>query len=533
MIGRRRLAVALLGALAIADVHTVTARGATAQAQEALAPERTLQQIDLLLSRDDLPGAQTAVTAALGAHPADPALHNLAGVIDAQAGAYTSAESHFRTAIRLAPRGNAAYENLGRLYQEHAASDPAARAKALEIYRRLLVVQPSNAEALYQAGFLLALGGEFASSRALLARLPADVGRLPHVLAVAATDCAALGDNGAAAQALRDLAAAPQLSDADVLAVIPAFDHVADDEVLRQMLEALERRGLASREALQRLAGIHGRHHRYREARATLERAAAIDGGADVPLLLDLARAADKLDDHEGALGYLAHARELDPGNATVHFLFGIVCVEMNLGSEAYESLKKAVALAPDQPLVNYAMGAVSMHRHEPSESLPYFEKYTRLAPDDPRGRFALGVARFYCGQFDAAAGDLREAAGHTETAAGAHYFLGRLARQANDLETARRETGDAVRLHPGYADAWAELGLIQTRMGSYADAERSLGEATKIEPDNYAAAVNLAVLYGRTKDPRRDAHAARLEALQEHRAARAQEFLRMIDVVR
>jgi Flp pilus assembly protein TadD len=178
-------------------------------------------------------------------------------------------------------------------------------------------------------------------------------------------------------------------------------------------------------------------------------------------------------------------------------------------------------------------MGAVSMHRREPSESLPYFEKYVELAPADPRGRFALGVARFYSSQFDAAAGDLREAARHPETAAGAHYFLGRLARQSNDLETARREMDESVRLQPKYAEAWAELGLIQIRTGNYADAERSLDEARKLDPENYSAAVNLAMLYGRTKDPRREAHAARLAALQEKRTAQAQEFLRIIEVLR
>jgi tetratricopeptide (TPR) repeat protein len=532
MIRHKGLAVALAGALALAGAQTIRAAAEAGQAQSALASDATLQQINLLLSRDDLPAARAAVTAALGEHPSDPAVHNLAGVIDAQSGAYAASEAHFETAIRLAPRGAAAYENLGRLYQERSLVDPSARPKALDTYRRLLEVQPSNVEALFQSGFLLALEGEFDRSHALIARLPPDVRQRPQALAVEAADSAGLGQPAAAADAVRRLGAAPQLTEADVLAVVPAFDHVANNEVLGQMLEALDRRGLASREGLQRLAAIEMRQQRYREARATFERAAR-DGGADVPLLLDLARAADKLDDHEGALGYLAHARELDPANATVHFLFGIVCVELNLGSEAYESLKKAVALAPEQPLVNYAMGAVSMHRREPSESLPYFEKYVRLAPDDPRGRFALGVARFYSGELDAAAADLGEAARHTETAAGAHYFLGRLARQSNDLGTARREIDAAVRLQPGYADAWAELGLIQTRAGDYGEAERSLGEAVRLDPDNYAAAVNLAVLYGRTKDPRQQAHAARLEALQEKRTARAQEFLRIIDVVR
>ena len=67
--------------------------------------------------------------------------------------------------------------------------------------------------------------------------------------------------------------------------------------------------------------------------------------------------------------------------------------MELDLAAEAYESLKKAVALAPDNPAVNYMMGVVSLHRHEPSEAVPYLESDVQLQPEEPRGHFALGVA--------------------------------------------------------------------------------------------------------------------------------------------
>jgi Tfp pilus assembly protein PilF len=72
---------------------------------------------------------------------------------------------------------------------------------------------------------------------------------------------------------------------------------------------------------------------------------------------------------------------------------------------------------------------------------------------------------------------------------------------------------------------------LIQIRKFQYTEADQSLGKALAIDPNNYAANVNLATLYSRTKDPRRDAQAARLQALQEKRAIQAQEFLRIIGV--
>jgi tetratricopeptide (TPR) repeat protein len=251
-----------------------------------------------------------------------------------------------------------------------------------------------------------------------------------------------------------------------------------------------------------------------------------------VPVLLDLARAAEKAGDHKGALGYLAHARSLEPNNAAVHFLFGLVYVQLDLGAEAYESLKKAVSLDPESAPVNYMMGVVGMHRHDPSEGVPYLEKYVSLQPNDPRGRFALGVGRFHANDFDGAQRDLAEVAERPETAAGANYFLARIARQSGRLDDARRHVERSLQAHPGYADAWAELGLLQTRAGEYAAAERSLQKALSLDAENYQAIVNLTALYTRTRDPRREEQAARLEALQKTRSERAQDFLRMVEFV-
>ena len=483
------------------------------------------------LDRQDWAGARTAVDRALRTYPNDAALHNFAGVIEAEGHDGDSAETHFKTAIRLAPRESPAYENLGRLYQERVGQDPAARTRAIDVYRRLLAFDPTNVEGLYQCGFQLAMSGQFAESRALVEQLPAELRQRPQTLALAALDLAATGEPAGSSAAVTALASHPDLTAADVVAVLPAFDHLKDDEAARGLLEALDRRGLATPESLWRLGQIHIRQGRFAEARAVLERAAS-GAPSSVAILVDLARASDKMGDHQGALGYLAHARALEPENANVHFLFGLVCVEMDLVGEAYASLKKAVTLAPENPQANYMMGSVAMHRHEPSESLPYFQKYIALMPNDPHGRFALGVAHFTSGMPTEAEADFREAVTHQETAAGAHHFLGRIARQANDLDTALREVTAALSLAPALTEAWAELGLIQTRLGKYEDAERSLGKALSLEPDSYQANVNLGTLYGRTKDPRREAQAARIATLQEQRNTRAQDFLRVIEVV-
>ena len=484
-----------------------------------------------LIERNDMDGAARILGPALRARPSDPALHNLAGVVAAQRGETDAAERHFREAIRLAPSVASPYLNLGRLYQEQGAASASAVGKAIDVYRALLVRQPGHVEAGYQASYLLAVRGDFAAAATLLAGLPGDVRDTPQVLAVRVVALAGTGDVAGAAGAADALARHPGFVEADVAGLLPVLTQGPAEAPGVTLLEALDRRGGASPLVLRHLGVLQLRQRRPAEARRTLERVARAVA-PDVPLLMDLARSAYAERDLEGALGYLARARDMDASQADVHFFFGIVCVDMNLGAEAYESLKRAVALDPENPYINYALGAVAIHRHEPAESLPYFEAYVRLRPDDPRGRFALGAASFYSKLFDEARPHLHAAAAHEVTAAGAHFFLGRIARQLNDLPGAERELGAALQAEPRNADAWAELGLVQMRLDRHADAEASILKAQAIDPDNYAATLNLATLYRRTGDPRADAQAAKLATAQEHREARAQDFLRLVEVV-
>jgi tetratricopeptide (TPR) repeat protein len=494
------------------------------------APAATLQAIAGLLQRGDLAGAQAAADRALRAHAGDPALHNLAGVIHAQQGSFTEAEAHFQRAIALESQFAAAYENLGRLYQVHSAVDTAARQRALETYAGLLALVPGHRDALFQSALLLALEGRFADSMRMLEQLPPDLRERPQVQAVTVTALAGSGEPQRALSAATELAGHAGLTAEDVLAVAPAFDHLRDTIPAVRLLEALDRRGLGTPGVLHRLGSLYIRIDRPDDALAVLERAA--DGRASVPLLTDLARAASKAGQHERALGYLGHARALEPDNPHVHFLFAIVCVQLDLVAEAHESLSKAVALAPDNPAVNYAMGAVSMHRRDQSEAVPYFEKYVELVPDDPRGRFALGAARFHANDLEGARRELQQVADRPETTAGANYYLARAARQSNDLAEARRAIAAALRANPKYADAWAELGLQQTRAGEFEQAEQSLRTALAIAPENYQATVHLTALYTRTRDPRLEEQQGALAALQQKREQHAQELLRMVEVV-
>ncbi len=148
---------------------------------------------------------------------------------------------------------------------------------------------------------------------------------------------------------------------------------------------------MATPDVLQALGRLYARQGRFVESRAVLERAAA--SSVTVPLLIDLARAAVQGRRREGALGYLAHARIARAGQRgrALHVRDHLRRAE-SVGAEAYESMKKAMALDPDNPQINYVLGAVATHRPDRSEAIPYFEKY--VAPHAGRSAGRLCARR-------------------------------------------------------------------------------------------------------------------------------------------
>ncbi len=493
------------------------------------APEEVLQRIQGLVQSGDTTGAQAELSRALAAYPKEPVLHNFLGVLEAQQGNYRQAESSFTKAIELAPGFAAAYVNLGRLYQENVAADNEAIKKGIATYQGLVRLDPDNVEANYQIAVLYQAKGSFREALSHLERLPADVQDRPQALALRCAVEAGLGDVAKAEAWAHQLLKSPDLSVPDVDLVLPALAKLNDNDLAVLLLEGLVQRRLASADTLRRLASLYETRGELGRARQTYEKSAEA-GNVTAPLLVDLARVAYKEKDFEGALSYLAHARDLEPRNSGIHFFFGMACVEMDLPVEAEKSLRAAIELDPGNPYYNYALGAVIANGRKWKEAVPFFEKYSRKKPDDPRGKLALASAHFHSFELDLARKELNELVDKPETEAGARFHLGLLAIQERTFEEAIRELRRAVQVNPNYAEAYGELGFAHLQLEQYDEARKALERAVQLDPDSRRANIVLLALYQRTDDPRAADQAERFRQLKEKQAERAKMFLRTID---
>ena len=483
-----------------------------------------------LLEASDRAAARRELTEALRLYPTSPAVRNFLGVVEAGDGNYAAAERRFEEAVRLTPQYTDAYLNLGRLYQASGGHDPMARSKALAAYQAILGYDSTHAEARFQSAALLLSMGEFSRSLGELSQLAPAARDRPAALAVRLAAHAGQGERAEADAAAERLLARGSFDELDVRPTLGVLVAHGREDLAVRLLEDLRRRGHAASDDLQRLGLLREKAGEYVEARTRLDEAAR-DRPDSVPLLLDLARVAHKARDVQGALGYLGHARALEPGSARVHFLFGMACVELEFGAEAYNSFKEAVRLDPDDAAANYAMGAVCLHRKDPGEAVPYFRKYAELEPDEPRGALALGVAAFLVKDYATARERLGPAAARPETAAAANYYLARIARSDTEFEKALGFALRSVEANPSYADPWSELGLVYLRLRQPTKAEEALERCLKLDPDHYLGNLHLTMLYGETRDPREAAQRRRFDEIKARRAEDAADFLRPIEV--
>ena len=501
----------------------------TTCALSAQTAAETARRIQALIQRGDLTSARGQLAEAIKATPNDASLYNLQGVAQAQQADLAGAEKSFERAIELSPLFSGAYLNLGHLYEEASKTDPHAQGKALNVYERLLDFDPGNVEANFQAAVLFFQKGSFQSSLEHLLRLPAQDQEHAPVQSILCGDLAGQGEQVRAREAAKQLLQNPDLAEANVLSILPTLAKIKDRALALRLLEGLEAKGLAGFDSLEALGMDYKEEGKLDLARSTLEKAAKLQPNS-VPVLISLAHVAHEQHDNMGALGYLAHARDLHPQNAGIHFFWGMVCMEQNLTEEAYRALKKAVSLDPNNAYYNYAAGIATMQHGDAKESLTYFQKYCELRPQEARGRLVLGAAYFSSGDDKDAEPLLASILEYPEIAGAAHYYLGRIANRKGDFTGAIRELRLALQASPDFADVYVQLGLIYMKQKDYAGAQESFEKALKVNPDNFTANLNLLILYRQVKDPRAEAQAKRFDEVKEKRAQKAEKSLWSIE---
>ena len=492
--------------------------------------KQTILAIQEKIQSGHLQEARAIVDKSAATWPHDGGIENLLGVIEIEQGNTAAASKAFSDAITHSPRLASAYLNLSRIKMETASVNQADRREALRLSLKAIELEPANDEAHYQSATILSWDKNYRSSLGHLQKLSAESQAKIGAQALFCADYAGSGDREKTSQAAEAMKNNSDFTEQDAETCLPSLRLARRADLIESLFSAASARHPLSPHGLRILGLAQEAQGKLQLARSTLESAFAAETGA-VDILEDLARVARAAGDNQGALGYVAHARDLQPENASLAFEFAVICVRMRLFAEARKALTEALRLDPENADYNLAMGIVLSFSADPSQAVPYLTRYHQMRPKDPKGALELGSASYRAKDYDAATKWLRLATSNGRTAPDAHYYLGRIARQEGRLETATAELKQALTLKPGQPDALAELGQICLQNREFDQARSYLNEALNKDPDNYAANFGLLQLYARTSDPKRPMQAQRFEQIKDQKQEQEKEMMRVLEI--
>ena len=491
--------------------------------------DQAILSIQEALQRGDLNAATQLIDSCFKDHSHNGGLLNLRGILHAQRNELPAARADFEAAVQSAPGLMPAWQNLARACQIEAEHDSSSSACALNSWQHVERLELSNAEAHSSLARLYERQAKFSDSLREIKALPSPEAEQPENVLLRCAGLAGSGQEAEASAVASKLAQRSNFSEEQWNSVEGAFHSASSASVVVSLLKSLDKRRAAGAGSLRRLAVAYEQLGRSQEARETLERVAVLDP-RNTAHLLELARLAEASKDYEGALGYLAHARDLEPDRAQIHYLFAMVATEMKLPVEAHASLQKALALDPENPAYNYAMGFVILSTRDAATAGSFFQKFVTAKPAMIKGHYALGIACFASGDYARAKQEMQRVETNPETAGGAEYFLGRIAKQEDDLARSEKYLRRSIELLPDFPESRTELARVLMLRKDFAEARTQLESAIRLDGQSFQANEQLLVLYRRTNDQRAEKQAELVKKLDEDRSKRAELMLRTID---
>jgi TolB-like protein/Flp pilus assembly protein TadD len=198
-------------------------------------------------------------------------------------------------------------------------------------------------------------------------------------------------------------------------------------------------------------------------ARGSFERALEIDGRSS-DALINLALvivddviggwSIDRDADRARAEVLVRHALDIDPNNALGHYVMGYVFRSQNRLEDAFNQYQTAINLNRNLIGAVQGMGQTLNLLGRPEEAIPYIEKSLRLDPRVPSlaGRlYQLGLAHMLLGRVHEAINIYRRALTENPKLWFLHFALAAALGLKGDLEEARSELAEALRLKPEY----------------------------------------------------------------------------------
>jgi len=448
-------------------------------------------------------------------HPDDPRVRNFRGIVLARLGQNAKAAAEYHESIRLDPRMEDAYRNLGFLNWTEHQLEPAR--EALE---RAVELSPSDSFAHYYLGRVQLEAQRYleAIQELEISRvpLPADAGFSIQV----ATGYIALGRGEDARKSLDHLARLP-LNDAQSIQVASLLLAVHQNDAALNLIRQLSKRPSPAEAAWLQfdLALAYLRAGSYEKA---VEQAHAYteslpQGASESPesaqawSLIGIACA--HLSQGERSVNALRRAATLAPGEEEHWLNLTRELMELNRFSEAISAVQNGLAANPKSYALHLRLGAAHLSAGHYAEAESVFRDLVTAGDPLPTGYIGLAQVLLRTGRAEEAASELANAGQKLGPNFLISYFRGLAFDRAGKPLEAMLAFQEAVRLNSNNAEVHLSLGKTELALGRVSDAIAELQEALRLSPGNAQAKRLLSQAYRRAGDTKSAAKFAEASA--------------------
>ena len=463
----------------------------------------SLQQGLKALQDNRLEEALRYLTAAEAGQPADAQIRNFRGIVLARLGRNSDAANEYREAVRLNPKLEDGYKNLGFLeWTEHHLES--ARAQL----QRALELAPDDSFAHYYLGRVQLEAGLYESAFHELDRSGLGWPEDPQFLIEAANGYLALGRQEKVRE-LTDRLSTMRLSDSDVAVVarflLSAGDNAIAIDLLRRLSERTKPAG--PRWAQLDLALSYLMTGNYEKAALQSQMLIEAPQFAAVPVeevasawsVVGIAKA--RLGQSDAAVDAFRQAARLDSQREEHWLNLTRELMESNRFAEVISAAQEALKSNPESYALHLRLGAAYLSSDRYSESESVFRRLVAAGDPLPTSYVGLAQVLLRTGRAEEAVSELAAAAKKLGPNFLISYFQGLALDRAARPTEAISAFQDAIRLNPGNSEAHLGLGKTELMIGHNNEAIAELQKCLQLSPGNVQAKRLLSQAYRRTGD--------------------------------
>lgn len=191
--------------------------------------------------------------------------------------------------------------------------------------------------------------------------------------------------------------------------------------------------------------------------------------------------------------------------SAYQHYLKALLNANQGQYPDALKEYEAALALDPQSSTMYEQAAQLALEMGNTDRALGFAARFAEISPENAQAQYLLGQVNWARGNADAAKAAFEKALALKPGHAQALYALGSLLGNKSPDE-AKKYLADFVKENPDESsEALYQIGLLETRGGNDAEAEKRFKEAVAADADNMQARHALAQLY----EGRRDTEAA------------------------